>query len=440
MYSERTRKIIKNIFVIILILVCFSCTKEERSTAIKEELSKNDSQIVETIKNEEINPKYIINRRSGKVHSYTHGMNCGMSEHNKLESNENIEEILKNENYDICLTCFAGLKLNLDKYKTNKIANDDDVDLTNKEVNLIKLYMNMYEFGQLDTETQKFLICIFEVGSWYVHNVYTQLGGQNDVVKTELIARASASNAAYNKWRNYLDNEYYSKYKLRNEKKILPTLYDYDRKKYSSMVAYRCDLFKDAGYGKGNTDDTKIHMQTLKNPEGEEIFQEYKNYCVIDDSSKFAAAVYYHYINKEILKDEKLVNRIAYGIDLWETKTIDYSSEKSTMVNKLVKIVRKFKFYNRDRIKVENDKYRKNEVEEEFNLKAGDLIYKPKAKKADGNVEFYIGNGKVIGWGHINKTYVTKKNFKQVNNEFYSDYIDDKGVPYIAILRLKGGR
>ena len=212
-------------------------------------------------------------------------MNCGMSEHNKLESNENIEEILKNENYDICLTCFAGLKLNLDKYKTNKIANDDDVDLTNKEVNLIKLYMNMYEFGQLDTETQKFLICIFEVGSWYVHNVYTQLGGQNDVVKTELIARASASNAAYNKWRNYLDNEYYSKYKLRNEKKILPTLYDYDRKKYSSMVAYRCDLFKDAGYGKGNTDDTKIHMQTLKNPEGEEIFQEYKNYCVIDDSS-----------------------------------------------------------------------------------------------------------------------------------------------------------
>ena len=327
MYSERTRKIIKNIFVIILILVCFSCTKEERNTIIKEEIAKNDSQIVETIKNEETNPKYIINRRSGKVHSYTHGMNCGMSEHNKIESNENIEEILKNQNYDICLTCFAGLKLNLDKYRTNKIANDDDVDLTNKEVNLIKLYMNMYEFGQLDTETQKFLICIFEVGSWYVHNVYTQLGGQNDVAKTEMIARASASNASYNKWRNYLDHEYYSKYELRNEKKILPTLYDYEKRKYSNMVAYRCDLFKDAGYGKGNTDDTKIHMQTLKNPEGEEIFQEYKNYCVIDDSSKFAAAVYYHYINKEILKDEKLENRIAKGLDLWETSSENFKEK-----------------------------------------------------------------------------------------------------------------
>ncbi len=142
------------LLLLIILITSFSCTKEERSTTIKDEIAKNDTQIVETIKNEEINPKFIINRRSGKVHSYTHGMNCGMSEHNKLESNENIEEILKNENYDICLTCFAGLKLNLDKYKTNKIANDDDVDLTNKEVNLIKNYMNMYEFGKLDTETQ----------------------------------------------------------------------------------------------------------------------------------------------------------------------------------------------------------------------------------------------------------------------------------------------
>ena len=145
--------------------------------------------------------------------------------------------------------------------------------------------MNMYEFGQLDTETQKFLICIFEVGSWYVHNVYTQLGGQKTFVEINEIAKASASNAAYAKWNNYWGNDYITRYILNDNKKILPALYDYDRKKYSGMVAYRCDLFKNAGYGKGNTKDTKIHMQTLKNPEGEEIFQEYKNYCVIDDSS-----------------------------------------------------------------------------------------------------------------------------------------------------------
>ena len=118
----------------------------------------------------------------------------------------------------------------------------------------------MYEFGKCDIETQKFLICIFEVGSWYVNNVYTQLGGQLSAREVDDIAEKEASESAYNKWRNYLDIE----------------------------------------YGKGDNIYSKSGMQTLKNAEGEEIDKEWKNYCVVDDSSKFAAAVYYHYINKEI--------------------------------------------------------------------------------------------------------------------------------------------
>ena len=178
--KKNNRKLLV-VFVILGLLL--SCTKEERKDFIKEEITKENSVI---IKKQENNNEYtyIINKRSGKVHNYTHGMNCGISEQNRLGSNDNIEEILNNEKYDICLTCNAGLKLNLEKYKpTNKIINDDEIDLTNNEVNLIKLYMNMYEFGKLDTETQSFLICIFEVGSWYVHNVYTQLGGQKDDFK-----------------------------------------------------------------------------------------------------------------------------------------------------------------------------------------------------------------------------------------------------------------
>lgn len=419
--------------VLIILITSFSCTKEERNTVIKEELSKSDSQIVEITSNQEITPKYIINRRSGKVHSYTHGMNCGMSEHNKLESNENIEDILKNENYDICLTCFAGLKLNLDKYKTNKIVDDDDVDLTNREVNLIKLYMNMYEFGKLDTETQKFLICIFEVGSWYVNNVYTQLGGQKTFVETNKIAKASASNAAYAKWNNYWKNDYFKRYELRDEKKILPTLYDYERKKYSGMVAYCCDLFKDAGYGKGNTDDTKMHMQTIKNPEGEEIFKEYKNYCVIDDSSKFAAAVYYHYINKEILKDEDSDNRIAYGIDLWETNSENFTNKSKTMDILLLK--NKFDLIKWDKLEkriVDNkiELYRNNK---KFNLKIGDLVYRK------GHVEFYLGKNKVVSWGRVNKTYTIDKSFEVKLNGYYSDDSEDNNRPFVTIIRFIGG-
>ena len=44
--------------------------------------------------------------------------------------------------------------------------------------------------------------------------------------------------------------------------------------------------------------------------------------------------MYYHYINKEILKDKEQDERVVYGIDLWETSTLDYSIEKSKMVHK----------------------------------------------------------------------------------------------------------
>ena len=166
----------------------------------------------------------------------------------------------------------------------------------------------MYEFGKCDIETQKFLICIFEVGSWYVNNVYTQLGGQLSAREVDDIAEKEASESAYNKWRNYLDIE----------------------------------------YGKGDNIYSKSGMQTLKNAEGEEIDKEWKNYCVVDDSSKFAAAVYYHYINKEILKDEKLEDRVAYGIDLWGTNSTNYLNRNS-FTNKLLE-TRRFKLYTWDNI------------------------------------------------------------------------------------------
>ena len=299
------KKVKKYLYVLLMLVLCFSCTKEKRSEIIKNEVTKNDSHIETNSTNVNVEEsKFIINKRTGKVHSYTHGIKV-VSDRYQIESNDDIEKILENENYDICLNCYAGLKLNLDKYKTkDRNISNDEADITNNEVNLIKHYMNMYEFGKLDKETQKFLICIFEVGSWYINNVYTQLGGKKSAREVDDIAEVEASEAAYKKWRNYL-TLYGNQYKFNENNKILPVVYDNRSKKYSEMVIYRCDLFKDACYGKGKNDDTKNHMQIIKNPEGEEILREYKNYCVVDDSSKFAAAVYYHYINKEILKDKK---------------------------------------------------------------------------------------------------------------------------------------
>ena len=289
--------------------------------------------------------------------------------------------------------------------------------------------MKLYNFGQLDTETQKFLICIFEVGNWYVNNVYTQLGGQKSALEINSIAADNASENAYKRWRDYLDKEYYSKYELRTEKRILPVVYD--GKDSTDMVTYRCDLFKNAGYGKGDNIYSKSGMQKLENAEGEEIDKEWKNYCVIDDSSKFAAAVYYHYINKEILKDEEQNNKTAYDIDLWGTSSAMFSKE-NTFTNKLLK-TKNFKIYNLYK-KQQKDKNAKYIKEKLSNLTAGDLLYRK------GHVEFYIGNNKVVGWGRVHKEqYINKKFIKSIaNGYFYSDNYEDNNIPYTTIIRFIG--
>ena len=197
------------------------------------------------------------------------------------------------------------------------------------------------------------------------------------------------------------------------------------------MVTYRCDLFKNAGYGKGDNIYSKSVMQTLKNAEGEEIDREWKNYCVVDDSSKFAAAVYYHYINKEILKDEAQDNKTAYDIDLWGTSSTMFSKE-NTFTDKLLK-TKNFKIYNLYK-KQQKDKNAKYIKERLSNITAGDLLYRK------GHVEFYIGNNKVIGWGRVNKEqYINKKFIKNITNGyFYSDNYEDNNIPYTTIIRFIG--
>ena len=403
---------------------CFSCTKEKRSEVIINEVTKEDSLINVSNNNEEY--KYIINTRTGKVHTYSDGINR-VSEKYQLKSNENIETILENENYDICLNCRAGLKLNLDNYekRVNKFAYDDEDDLSNSEVNLIMNYMRLYEFGKLDTETQKFLICLFEVSNWYVNNVYTQLGGQKNIIEIENLAKTAASDSAYTKWRNYLDREYYSKYELKNNKRILPAVYD--KGISTDMAIYRCDLFKDAGYGKGDNIYSKSGMETLRNAEGEEIDKEWKNYCVIDDSSKFAAAVYYHYINKEILKDEKQENRTAYDIDLWGTSSTMYL-DLNSFTKKILKD-KKFEIIPYDKI----TSNAQNISLSKFEPKTGDLLCR------EGHVEFFITKNKTISWGRVHKDFLIIKEYKREKRGLVSSHPEDKNMPVTTIIRFTGG-
>lgn len=85
----------KLIILFVLSTLCFSCTKEKRSEIIKEEVTKSDSAIVATnyYSDGDSKYKYVINKRTGKVHSYSHGSSI-VSDKYRLETNDDIEKIL----------------------------------------------------------------------------------------------------------------------------------------------------------------------------------------------------------------------------------------------------------------------------------------------------------------------------------------------------------
>ncbi len=141
----------------------------------------------------------------------------------------------------------------------------------------------------------------------------------------------------------------------------------------------------------------------------------------------------YHYINKEILKEKKQDERIAYGIDLWETKSTDFLFE-STFLDKLLKSD-KFEIHILDENGDENIYDKEHKGHKQFQLQEGDLLC------GNGNVDFYIGNNKYVGWGIIHKQYYLIK--KYVQNEtsgyFYNMANDNGKIAYKTVVRVKGG-
>ena len=214
------KKFIYTLLISISILFSTSCENKD-IIAIKESIE-------ETINTAN---KYVINTRTNKVHTYEHGTKIIGNKDNELILESSLSEILKDDQYDICHTYYAGIKKN--------------IDLNTNDIKLIEKYMRLYDFIQNDAKTCEFLLSIFTVGSWYTENVYTYQGGANKAYKVELDAKAYASDSAYKRWENYRE-KYKSIYTYSDFKHILPVVYD-SNKTTTSMVLYKCDLFKDKG-------------------------------------------------------------------------------------------------------------------------------------------------------------------------------------------------
>lgn len=408
--------------LLIISFLAFSLVSCEKYIPALHEIS--ETSIKERINNDE--HRYIINVRSGKVHTYSHGMNIIENKNYIKESDDDLVDILKNENYDICHTCYAGLLV------------DDKINKYKDSFDLVEKYMKLFDFVQIEPNRAEFLMSIFTVGDWYINNVYTYQGGNDTVLKVENNAKNNASDNAYKRWQKY-KSKYFNSAEIDGSKKILPVVYD-GKKNPTKLVSYECDLFK-GKYAHGDSKYTKDTKKDFYTYDGEKLGIGYKNDYVVDDCSKFASAVYYHYINNTILKDKKTEEKDGMGIDLWTTGSFDFSRNNTKIANILVK-TNKFVIKNLEKINEENSV-----------IEIGDLIYrKEKAhyEKKDGqnititdcpgHVEFYIGNGKYVGWGKIQKNYFVKKEFTKTKDGFYSNLAIDYGQPYTAIISIKGGK
>ena len=424
------RRISKILIVLSLLTSC---------SIISNKIRLVDSVGMEGTENPSINEyKYMINISSNKVHTFECGNSRIRSENNKFPTNDNLISILSNEKYDVCHICYAGLR------KNKSITEEDCV--------LVEKYMRLYEFLQND-DTCEFLMSIFEVGNWYVNNVYTYQGGLNTVSKIDSDAKRYASESAQNKW-----NEYKTSYSelmqvengaSLNNKKIQSTTFNGDTALRYSL--HKCDLFTDR-YAKGDTKDRKNNKVAIKNADNELLGYDWKNYYVSDDCSKFAAAVYYNYINKTILNNKSQDKKDGNGIDLWYTGSYQFVNSESN-ISKILKQTGKFDIYDAKRIKEYDMKKSDNTKAGEFTLKVGDMMYRSEKSHYEyengkrvvvtdipGHVEFYIGNNKVVGWGAIQGQNVLRKEFYKDNNNycFYSlDNVRDKGQPFTTIIRFR---
>ena len=162
--------------------------------------------------------------------------------------------------------------------------------------------------------------------------------------------------------------------------------------------------------------------------DGELITADWKNNYVVDDCSKFAAAVYYHYLNNTLLKDKNKLDKDAYGIDLWTTGSSEFNNSNKRAASILIK-TKKFELIDIDKAESSNN----------VSLLPGDLLFRvgDKSKGISSHVEFYIGKNKVVGWGHIERNFYNTKGFNTMNEKIISNYTGDFALPFTNVIRLR---
>lgn len=350
-------KFIYSAFIILMLLLAQGCSYRSNQEA------------------SDITGKYIINTRTGRIHSLDCQYVAKMSDRNKKVSNDTLTSLLQKE-YVICRKCRAGMKMPLIQEAFDRL-----------------LHRNLYvDDVNINASYEDYIRAIDSMGEWYINHVPTYA--------------SKIEEESLQKYRGDLEN--YNKIQLKDK-----------ASKKSEYYVITDDV------NSNNIEKLKPDTQILRAKESAA-----KNYQDKYDSIKFEKRIAYYPCNeispksKYNMPGDDCVRYIFAVFSMMDEEFASkyeeltkkkYSNTSSEMLTRdtgniafgLINLG--FQIYDVKDAKVDVNKDSNIEgyifrIDDNFVLKKGDILSR------NGHVHIYLGDGKAIeasnfGWGRVYRDY-----------------------------------
>ena len=318
--------------------------------------------------------EYVVNKRTGKIHSPACSSIDKMSEKNKLFVSDTLLSLLK-QDYVICRRCRAGI---IKSRKTEMLDRIFHGNLYGDEI-------------EITASHEDYLKAVDETGEWYVNHVPTYASRIQD--------------EPYSKYNGDLKN--YRNYDLKNKGKTST------HRALSSDVDANSisDLKPDDLILRGTENAASYYNNCLKQIDFERQIAYYP--CDFlgkesdynkpgDDCVRYLFAVF-NRMDSQFTKKYALLTKSSYSRTDSKTMATDYWDIAYGFVNL------GFKIYDKEEgiIDVDKDTYAEGyifKIDNDFKLQKGDILAR------EGHVHIYLGDGIMteaynFGWGRVYRSF-----------------------------------
>jgi hypothetical protein len=323
---------------------------------------------------DDVTQEYVVNKRTGKIHSADCPSVVQMSEKNKLYVSDTLLNLLK-QDYVVCRRCRAGFDKNGAKGTLQHL-----------------LYKNLYtEEFEIEASREDYLKAVDEISEWYVDHVPTYA--------------ARIQDEPFSKYNGRLTN--YKEYAMKNKGKTSThNVISSDTNASSTAL-----LKPDDEILRGTENAACYYNENIKQIDFKKHIAYYP--CDIldassdyskpgDDCVRYVFAVL-NRMDSQFTKKYALLTRSSYSRTDSKTMATDYWDIAYGFVNL------GFKIYDKEEgiIDVDKDTYAEGyifKIDNDFMLQKGDILAR------EGHVHIYLGDGVMteadnFGWGRVYRSF-----------------------------------